>query len=117
MTYGLMDVAGKLFPQLWLYPHVCVSGNGDIRHGSWVRHTNATGSFFYFPRCLPALVQHSRVRVLVFGARIAGRHPIGMSDIWFDAVCYRSCNHPCHLSTVQSRSETVHDHFRRESSQ
>ena len=36
-VYGLVGYAGKLLPQLWLYPHLCFSGNSNILGGSWVR--------------------------------------------------------------------------------
>jgi len=76
--------------------------------------TNARGRF---PHCLPDLVQSARVHLFVFGPRIVGRHPAGVPNIRFDAVCHRPCDHPCHLPTVQSRPETLFDYFRRKSSQ
>ena len=44
-VYRFVDYAGKLFPQLWLHPHICISGNGGVRHGRWVRGHECQGSF------------------------------------------------------------------------
>lgn len=70
-----------------------------------------------FPQRLPALVQNSRLHLFVSGARIVGRYLARMSNIRLDAVRYRSCDYPCHFSTVQSRPEALYHHFRRKPSQ